>query len=136
MCASSKAPSARASPENARASCGGGTLPPVLPECLRCGACCFSKLATYVRVTGDDHARLADDAERVTVFEGNRCYMRMTDGHCAALVLAPSGEFFCSVYEHRPSVCRELARGSSACAAERELKQERAHTALRVLHDV
>ena len=108
----------------------------MLPECLACGACCFSKLATYVRVTGDDHARLGELAEHVTVFEGNRCYMRMSEGHCAALVIAPSGEFRCSVYEHRPDVCRELARGSSACAAEREQKEPRTHAALRVLRDV
>jgi Fe-S-cluster containining protein len=103
---------------------------------LQCGACCFSKLATYVRVTGDDHARLGEDAERMSVFVGNRCYMRMESEHCAALVIAPSGTFHCSVYEHRPAVCRELERGSGACTAEREQKESRTHAALHVLNDV
>jgi Fe-S-cluster containining protein len=123
-------------PVSSRAQALGGTLPCVLPECLQCGACCFSKLATYVRVTGDDHARLGEHAEHVTVFVGNRCFMRMTGEHCAALVIEPSGQFRCSVYEQRPEVCRELARGSSACAAEREQKEARTHAALHVLRDV
>jgi uncharacterized protein len=58
------------------------------PTCLACGACCFSTLETYVRVTGQDYARLGEHAEQVTVFVGNRCYMRMEHGHCAQLFAA------------------------------------------------
>ena len=95
------------------------------PECLLCGACCFSNLETYIQVDGDSHARLGDDAERVTTFVGNRCYMRMEDGHCSALQVASSGRFVCTVYERRPEVCRALARASAQCEAERALKGER-----------
>jgi Fe-S-cluster containining protein len=108
----------------------------VVPECLRCGACCFSKLATYVQVTGDDHLRLADDADALTHFVGNRCYMRMLDDHCAALRLVSTGELVCSVYETRPTVCRDLERGSGACAGEREQKAERPKAALLALFHV
>jgi uncharacterized protein len=98
----------------------------VAPECLACGACCFSRLAAYVRVTGSDHSRLAERAEELAWFEGNRAYMRMRDGHCAALGIDPvSGHFVCGCYETRPDVCRDLERGSPACGGERDTKAER-----------
>ena len=103
------------------------------PECLACGACCFSELPTYVRVTGEDHARLGDDAEAWTHFVGNRCYLRMQDGHCAALRVEPAGRFVCAIYERRPETCRRLERGSPECAAERHEKTARTRLALRVL---
>ena len=96
------------------------------PDCLACGTCCFSTLPTYLRVSGDDHERLGEDAERLTHFVGNRCYMRIEEGRCAALVIEPEeGRFVCSVYERRPSLCRELERGTPACAGERDLKGDR-----------
>lgn len=104
---------------------------PALPDCVACGTCCFSQLETYVRVTGDDHARLGGHAEELVRFEGNRAYMRMEDGHCAALVVEPeTRRFLCGVYELRPATCRDLARGSPACAAEIEAKGERPLVAL------
>ena len=33
-------------------------------------------------------------------------------------------EFFCTIYERRPQVCRDLARGSPECDGERALKAE------------
>lgn len=96
------------------------------PDCLRCGTCCFSTLDTYVAVTGDDHARLGDRADDLVVFHGTRAYMRMHDGHCAALRIdAARGEFVCTVYEERPATCRELARGSRECAGEIATKGDR-----------
>ncbi len=102
-----------------------------VPECLACGACCFSRLETYVRVTGDDHARLGERADELVRFDGNRAYMRMIDGHCAALrVEISSGELFCSTYLTRPDACRDLARGSGACLGELEAKRDRPLLAL------
>ena len=93
------------------------------PDCLRCGACCFSPSDTFVRVSGDDWARLGADAPRLAQFIGHRAYMRMEGGHCAALEprTGPDGqpEFFCTAYDRRPQVCRDLARGSAQCAGER-----------------
>lgn len=107
-------------------------MPPV-PECLACGVCCFSQLGTYVRVSGDDYSRLAERADELVWFDGNRAYMRMVDGHCAALAIeAPSGQFVCSAYATRPRVCRELARGSGACLGELETKGARPLLALGV----
>jgi uncharacterized protein len=65
-------------------------------------------------------------------FEGNRAYMQMADGHCRALSIeTESGRFVCSVYETRPEVCRDLARGSGACRGELNAKAERPLSALR-----
>ncbi len=108
-----------------------GRFTPVNPpnNCLRCGVCCFSHLETYVRVTGDDWARLEDAAGRVAHFIHQRAYMKMTGGHCAALELrrTPDNrpEFFCTVYERRPQVCRDLERGSPQCEGERAAKSDR-----------
>jgi Fe-S-cluster containining protein len=108
--------------------------PELAPPCLGCGTCCFSKLATFVRVDGLDHARLGDRADELTVFIGNRCHMTMFEGHCAALVIdVTTRRFVCSVYEDRPAVCRDLERGSPECRAERHEKSERPLLALRTL---
>lgn len=102
-----------------------------LPECLACGACCFSTLETYVRVTGDDYARLGELADALVRFVGNRAYLRVEGGRCAALVVErASRRLVCRAYEHRPDVCRDLERGSPACLAERERKAEAVQTAL------
>ena len=74
-------------------------------ECRTCAACCFSPLERYVPVTGADHARLLPEERRLTVFHGNRCYMEMEAGHCAALEHV-GGEWLCSIYERRPQLCR------------------------------
>jgi hypothetical protein len=96
------------------------------PQCLACGACCFSRLETYVRVTGDDYSRLADRASELVFWEGNRAYMRMVDGHCSALrIAALDGHLVCGAYETRPDTCRDLTRGSGACLGEIDAKHER-----------
>lgn len=82
-----------------------------------------------MRVSGEDWTRLGDDAERVAHFIGHRAYLRMQEGRCAALETrrAPDGmpRYFCMIYERRPQVCRDLARGSPQCEAERALKGDR-----------
>ncbi len=108
----------------------------IVPACLRCGACCFSQLPNYVQVTGADHARLGAqlNVEELTHFDGNRCYMNMRDGHCAALTIdLVTQQFVCSVYEIRPSTCRDLERGSTACQAEFHEKNARPAVLLNAL---
>ena len=104
-----------------------------VPACLACGTCCFSLLDTFVKVTGDDYARLAARAEELAWFDGTHAYMRMVEGHCSALEIdAATGTFVCSAYELRPQVCRDLARASGNCLAERDAKSERPLLALRL----
>jgi Fe-S-cluster containining protein len=95
------------------------TTAEVAPACLECGTCCFSKLVNYVAVDGADHTRIGERVDELTVFDGNRCYMRMAGGHCAALVIdLVARRFVCSIYGTRPGICRELERGSPACQGE------------------
>lgn len=116
----------------------GDLRPPIAvntPEnCLRCGVCCFSNLDTYVRVWGYDWDRLGADAARLAHFVGNEAYMKMRDGHCAALQVRWSDdgapEFFCSIYDRRPELCRFLERGSPECHGELETKAARVAAAV------
>ena len=94
-----------------------------VPECTACGTCCFSTLPEYVRVFGHDWDRLDDEARTYTHFLGNRCYLRLEDGHCAALRIDPAGpRFTCAIYEGRPDACRALERGGGACRSDRHEK--------------
>ena len=105
----------------------------VAPACLGCGTCCFSKLESYVRVSGFDHGRLGEAAEALTTFVSNRCYMKMYEGHCAALVVdTETARFVCSIYETRPDVCRDLEHDSAACHAEIHEKGARPAALLRL----
>ena len=99
-----------------------------------------------MRVTGDDHARLGARADELTRFVGNRAYMKMTDGHCAALRIetlakdasyasheGADARFVCGVYDERPDVCRDLARGSRECLGEIATKGSRPLVAVAAL---
>lgn len=98
-------------------------------DCRRCGACCFSPSALHVRVTGEDWSRLGAVAEEFAQFIGNRAYMRMSGGHCAALAVYEGcdgvRDFVYTIYESRPQICRDLARGSPGCAGEIALRVPR-----------
>lgn len=105
-----------------------------MPECTACGTCCFSTLPEYVRVFGVDWDRMDDRARDFTSFLGNRCYMRMEGGRCAALVIDPVARtFLCSIYEARPDCCRALERGSGNCRADLHEKAERPLLAVEAL---
>lgn len=102
---------------------------PDVPECTACGACCFSTLPEYVRVFGYDWDRMDERAQAFTHFLGNRCYLRLEEGRCAALVVDLADparpRFLCSIYEARPDACRSLERGGGACRSDRHEKAER-----------
>ncbi len=96
------------------------------PDCRRCGVCCFSASAEYVWVRGQDWSRLGLEADRLAHFIGHRAFMRMRDGHCAALEIrrdeAGRADYYCTIYERRPQICRDLGRGSPECLGELETK--------------
>ena len=103
------------------------------PECQQCAACCFSEQPRFVPVTGNDYARLGDEAEEFVHFIENRAFMLLSEGHCAALKFDEATRTFaCQVYVDRPEICRNLARGSPACFGERYVKAERVLARLRV----
>jgi uncharacterized protein len=82
-----------------------------------------------VRVFGYDWDRMDERARSFTHFLGNRCFLRIEEGRCAALLVDLTDptrpRFLCSIYEARPDVCRALDRGSGACLGERHEKRER-----------
>jgi hypothetical protein len=102
--------------------------PALVPsDCQTCGVCCFSPSDEYVWVTGYDWERLGADAERLAHFIGNRAFMKMVGGHCAALEIRSghAARFYCGIYERRPEICRRLERGSPECLGELETKVAR-----------
>jgi len=101
-----------------------------LPGCTSCGACCFFEEPDYLRVLGVDNERLGERAAELTHSIEDRSYMRLSEGHCIALQIHPSGRFVCSVYEDRPDVCRSLVRGSGLCRSEVRTKTSRTQAAL------
>lgn len=95
-------------------------------DCRDCGRCCFSDNPAHVRVFGVDLDRMTEADEAALRWDENRCFMRLEQGHCAALgVDAATGRFGCTIYERRPDVCRSLERGTGACRAEHEAKAGR-----------
>jgi Fe-S-cluster containining protein len=83
-------------------------------DCLSCGACCYGP-EDYVAVTGPDRDRMgARDASRYVIRRGDRLWLRMVNGHCAAL-RARQGHFSCRIYGGRPSVCHVVEQGSREC---------------------
>ena len=58
----------------------------------------------------------AERAARFIENDGEKRFMRMEDGHCAALDLS-GGLFRCSIYEVRPLICRVYQEqgAGSAC---------------------
>jgi uncharacterized protein len=102
-------------------------------DCIDCGRCCFSEAPDYVRVWGSDWERMDERARSFTVFGDNRCFMRIENGRCAALVVdAERGTFTCAIYGMRPEVCRSFERGSGTCRADFFAKGERALIALTI----
>ena len=80
---------------------------------------------------GIDVDRMDERAQSFTHFIGNRAFMRMEEGRCAALDIDPDRRTFsCSIYEMRPDVCRSLERGTGACRGEYEAKADRPDVAI------
>lgn len=87
------------------------------PECTSCGVCCTSTMTRYVRLFESDIERLGDRLDRYAHRIDGHYYLRMEEGRCVALAITRRG-VACSIYDERPCVCRELARGSFECRAQ------------------
>lgn len=89
------------------------------PDCVLCGACCYTTNPFYVGLGPEDVARLAPgEAERLTFTTPEGTFMRLDEGHCGALD-AGGGRFLCSIYDRRPQVCRDFGRGGAGCTEAR-----------------
>jgi Fe-S-cluster containining protein len=83
-------------------------------DCQSCGACCYGP-DEYVAVTAADERGMAKAiVGRYVVRSGERVWLRMVHGRCAALK-ARQGHFSCRIYGARPQVCHVVAAGSREC---------------------
>jgi uncharacterized protein len=76
-----------------------------LPACAGCGKCCHLVVEL---APGDDRV----PAELVVEREGTWCMDQRGNGACVALDPVTR---LCTIYELRPQVCRDFARGSAIC---------------------
>ena len=86
-----------------------------IPDCLECGACC-AKEPCWVEVSQSDFEFL-DDPELVTSGDILPWSMK-TKGEkfqCVALDGKVGEKVFCTIYEKRPMICRQVQRGSEIC---------------------
>ncbi len=96
-----------------------------------------------MRVSGDDYARLGDDAEDWVTWIANEAYLRLAPvlpradvaiRACAALRIEDgTGRFLCAIYTRRPGTCRDLDRGSPSCDGERDVKGDRPRRVLTMI---
>ncbi len=107
--------------------------PPQNP-CLCCGACCIVYRASFYWAECDDAipggvpARLTD---RVTLFQ--RALRRTRSGRCVALRGTPGRRVRCSIYESRPSVCRQYEPAWQPGSAGERCNEARARLGLALL---
>lgn len=88
-------------------------------DCQTCGACCFGPVR-YIAVTEPDLLAMdRSTRSRLVVRWGDRRYLKMLNGHCAALKARP--DFYaCRIYDARPTPCRTVESGSRECLIARE----------------
>ena len=76
-----------------------------LPACTDCAKCCYM----VVEINPGD---LQVPEELIVEHSGVRCMDQRGNGACVALDLLTR---HCTIYEQRPQVCRDFARGESLC---------------------
>ncbi|MBI1175261.1 MAG: YkgJ family cysteine cluster protein [Sideroxydans sp.] len=79
--------------------------------CLSCGLCCSHFRISFYHGEVDDMPCGFVPAEMVEQLTPFRACMKGTnqvDRRCVALVGTPGAQTFCSIYERRPTPCREF----------------------------
>jgi len=76
-----------------------------IPACAGCGRCCHQVVEL---VAGVDHVPEAWVVEHA----GRRCLEQRGDGACVALDPVTR---LCTIYDSRPTVCRDFDRGGELC---------------------
>lgn len=83
-------------------------------DCQVCGACCYGP-TRYVAVTETDLLGMGRATRaKMVVRHGERRYLKMVNGHCAALRATPD-YYSCRMYAERPAPCRSVEAGSREC---------------------
>ena len=81
-----------------------------IPDCVTCGGCCAWSETWPVLIGDRDGEGIPEDLIDV---ENQR--MQSYGNRCTALDGKLGDRVGCSVYHHRPLVCREFAAGSDDC---------------------
>lgn len=79
-------------------------------HCGNCNAACCRQEVLLVSDTGVPEEFIATDRW------GSMSMRRLEDGWCSAL---DRSSYRCSIYEHRPWICREFQMGQAECIAAR-----------------
>ncbi|MEY4644045.1 MAG: hypothetical protein RLZZ596_876 [Pseudomonadota bacterium] len=88
-----------------------------MSACTDCGACCASFRVDFAVYEVEGMGGQVPEGLAVQV-NGSTCRMRGTDHvpiRCAALTGNIGEQVSCSIYEWRPSPCREFGEGDYAC---------------------
>ncbi|EAC1404637.1 hypothetical protein APX81_22705 [Escherichia coli] len=97
----------------------------ILNPCMTCGACCaFFRVSFYWAEADDaDGTVPANLTEQISPHHRCMSGTNQKNPRCVALEGTPGQAVFCSIYDHRPSTCREfttaLADGNEACSKAR-----------------
>ncbi|ACQ93018.1 protein of unknown function UPF0153 [Tolumonas auensis DSM 9187] len=79
--------------------------------CANCEACCCRLEVMLITDTGVPEHYIAIDPW------GGQVMARLDDGWCAAL---DRDTLMCTIYDHRPLICREFEMGADECITERK----------------
>lgn len=93
-----------------------------IPACAGCGRCCYQVVTLVAGVDVVPEAWVVEH-------DGERCLEQRGDGACVGLDPITK---LCTIYESRPTVCREFERGSELCVKVLERAAARTRAALKV----
>ena len=83
--------------------------------CLACGACCMSYRVSFYWAEAHERGLPEHLTEKVNAHLSCMAGTWSKAPRCAALATASGGTVACSVYEARPSPCREVQPGDAQC---------------------
>ena len=103
--------------------------------CKLCGACCLGYQASFYWAEADDATR-GGVPVRMTIRVGlfRRAMRRGPDGRCIALHGAPGHRVSCTIYNRRPSVCRNFEPAWQEGSGDSRCNESRARLGLPPFH--
>jgi len=105
--------------------------------CMNCGACCVAFRASFYWAEGDDTMEGGVPVHLTVNVNAFRRAMRRTnsqDQRCIALYGTPGQRVQCTIYERRPSVCRNFEPSWKAGIHNSHCNKERAIFGLEPLY--
>lgn len=82
-------------------------------DCQSCGLCCVSNDPKWVQVSLSDANRI--DIDKLQYGDVEYFAMKMKYKRCCCLIGELGVKTKCSIYENRPTICRQVEPGSQIC---------------------